>query len=409
MRDIFIISKFTALETIKKKAFIISFIIMLIIIIVGFNVPNIIKLVKSDSFSKKEILIIDKDNVFKDRLNILNHYDENTKFVIDNKDYKKKDIESLLKDNKYNASLYFYKDNNELKSIYYINKMNLEGTLLIDVNLLNSIYQEIKLEEKGLSKTDINYINTPFTYDIEEFTKTSSEKEVGISVIISVLLFFFIYSSSYQVSTAITTEKTSKIIDNLITSTKAKYIVIGKTLGIGLVGFLQLIIMILTAFISYKLFFPTDLFSSIFSGVVFNFKLIIIFMLYFTLGYLFYAFLFSLVGSFVNKVDELQSVNSVVSIILVISYYLSVLMPTLQVDNVNKIMMFIPFTSTFVGAGNYLSESVSLITLFISILILIISTILMAYLSIRIYKNAILNYGIKFNIKEVIKMYKSDN
>lgn len=408
MKDIFVISKFTALETIKKKAFIISFVIMLSMIVIGFNIPNILKLFKTDISAQSEILIIDKDNVFQDKLTMLNEMDKNTKYKIKNKDYSEKEIQKLV-ENDYSASIYFYKDENELKSIYYVDKMNLEGYLYVDMDLINMIYQQIKLEEKGLSEKEISYINTPIMYDVKEFNKSSSEKEVGISVIISILLFFFIYYSSYQVSTAITTEKTSKIIDNLITSTKAKYIVIGKTLGIGLVGFTQLIIMILTAFISYKAFFPANLFASMFSGIIFNFKLIFTFLTFFTLGFLFYAFLFSLVGSFVNKVEELQSVNSVVSMLLFISYYLSVLMPTFQADSVTKILLYIPFTSPFMAPGSYLSSNVNLLTIISSVIILTLSIILMAYLSIRIYKKAILNYGIKLNIKELIRMYKEKN
>ena len=179
MKDIFVISKFTALETIKKKAFIISFVIMLSMIVIGFNIPNILKLFKTDISAQSKILIIDKDNVFKDKLTVLNEMDKNTKYKIKNKDYSEKEIQKLV-ENDYSASIYFYKDENELKSIYYVDKMNLEGYLYVDMDLINMIYQQIKLEEKGLSEKEISYINTPIMYDVKEFNKSSSEKEVGI-------------------------------------------------------------------------------------------------------------------------------------------------------------------------------------------------------------------------------------
>ncbi len=408
MRDIFIISKFTALETVKKKTFIISFIVMLSLIILGFNIPNFIKLFKSEaSNTKSKVLLIDKDNAFKDKLISLNDIDESLDYKIENKEYKESEIIKLLEEDKYKAILYFYKDKDLLNALYYVDKMGLENNVLVDLDLINNIYNEIKLEELGLSKDNINYLNTPFNFEVKEITKSSTDTEIGISVIISIVLFFFIYYSAYQVSTSITTEKTSKIIDNLITSTKAKYIVIGKTLGIGFVSFMQLIIMLLTAFASYKLFFPANLFEDIFSGVVFNLKLIFPFLLNFALGYLFYAFLFSLVGAFVNKTEELQSVNSLVSILLFISYYISVLAPTFQIGKITKILVYIPFISPFMGASNYLSGSISLFSFIISILILIVSVILVSYLAIRIYKNAILNYGTKFSLREVVKMYKT--
>ena len=88
--------------------------------------------------------------------------------------------------------------------------------------------------------------------------KQTEEQEVHgnqfAMMMISIVLFYAIYFCAYQVSSAITTEKTSKIIETLVTSTTPKTIVLGKTIGIGIVGLLQIIVIIATAMISKTLF-----------------------------------------------------------------------------------------------------------------------------------------------------------
>ena len=73
------------------------------------------------------------------------------------------------------------------------------------------------------------------------------------------ILFFAIYYCAYQVASSITVEKTSKLMDTLITSVSPKSIVVGKTLGIGFVGLVQVLAVIITAFVSYQMFFPKEL------------------------------------------------------------------------------------------------------------------------------------------------------
>ena len=82
-------------------------------------------------------------------------------------------------------------------------------------------------------------------------------------MILSLILFYAIDFCAYQVSTSITTEKTSKIIETLVTSTKPKTIVLGKTLGIGIVGFIQVAVIVLVALICAKFCMPENILNSV--------------------------------------------------------------------------------------------------------------------------------------------------
>lgn len=119
-------------------------------------------------------------------------------------------------------------------------------------------------------------------------------------MLLSIVLFYAIYFCAYQVSSSITTEKTSKIIETLVTSTAPRTIVLGKTIGIGVVGLLQMILLVGTALISAKVFLEPGILENIIDISTITPYLGMVTILYFILGYLTYALLYALTGSTVR-------------------------------------------------------------------------------------------------------------
>lgn len=142
-------------------------------------------------------------------------------------------------------------------------------------------------------------------------------------MLLSIVLFYAIYFCAYQVSSSITTEKTSKIIETLVTSTAPRTIVLGKTIGIGVVGLLQMILLVGTALISAKVFLEPGILENIIDISTITPYLGMVTILYFILGYLTYALLYALTGSTVSKPEDIQSASGPVAMLAVIGFYLS--------------------------------------------------------------------------------------
>ena len=85
-------------------------------------------------------------------------------------------------------------------------------------------------------------------------------------MMLCIVLFYAIIFCTMQVATSVTTEKTSKIMETLVTSTKPRTIIIGKTLGVGIVGLLQVTCLVVTAILSAKFFVDPALLESILSN-----------------------------------------------------------------------------------------------------------------------------------------------
>ena len=225
-------------------------------------------------------------------------------------------------------------------------------------------------------------------------------------MLLSIVLFYGIFFCAFQVSSSITTEKTSKIMETLVTSTSPKTIVLGKTIGIGLVGLGQMVLIVTTALISAYLFVDKELLNSLVDVSNITPILAIIMIIYFILGYFVYSLLFALVGSTVSKPEDVQSANQPVSLISVIGFYLSYFTMMNPTSNLNLFAALLPISSPFCMPFRVMMGLASPLEIILSLLILVVTILIIAKIAIRIYSNAILNYGTKTSLKDMIKMYK---
>jgi len=406
MRDIFTVMKFTINDMIKRKSFIISTLIILILIVIGFNVPNLIKKFNGDNTGNK-LLIIDSKNVFEGTLENLKQMDLGYEFEVTNEDLKFEDVKQKIEDKEIKEAIIINSENEKIRISYIV-----ENTTMMNeipegcINALTSIYSSLKISKLGLTEEQLQSITPNFEFDLKQTEEKSANGNVFAMMMMSIVLFYAIYFCAYQVSSSITTEKTSKIIETLVTSTSPKTIVLGKTIGIGTVGLAQMILIVAIALISAKTFLEPGLLDSILDMSNITPYLGIMTAIYFILGYLAYALLYALTGSTVSKPEDIQSANSPVAILAVIGFYLSYFTMMNPTSKLNVFASLFPISSPFCMPFRIMMGLANTTDVIMSIAILIATIIAIANIAIKIYSNAILNYGTKMGIKDIIKMYK---
>lgn len=404
MNDLFIVMKFTMKDMLKRKSFIIATIIILLMIIIGFNIPNIIKKF-SESDGKEKILISDINNVFENKLYLLNN-DTNDYEIIVSKD-NLDTIKNKINNEEITLGIMIDKINNNIKITYVVDNIYFFSDDYMMSENLNSLYKNIQIDKLNISIEEKNNINATIETDIVQ----SDEEAKGntfVMMMMSMLLFYAVYFAAYQVSSSITTEKTSKIIETLVTSTSPKNIVLGKTLGIGLTGLIQLLIIIVTALVSAKLFLDPLLLEQVLDVSSLTIFLIIITLLYFILGYFTFALLYALTGSTVSKPEDIQSANSPVAMISILGFYLAYFTMMNPNSNLGSLASLLPISSPFCMPMRIMMGIATTKDILISVIILIITIIIIAKITIKIYSNAIINYGTKLNLKNIISMYKQN-
>ena len=403
MKDLFIVTKFTMKDMLQRKSFIITTIIFLIMIVVGFNIQNFMKMLNKDSDVNK-IEIIDSGNVFEGTLESLKDLDTGYEIQILNEDYEK--IKEKIENEEIDSAIIVEKQDENIKIKYIVKSATMmSGVPENIISTLNTLYTNIQINKLGLTEEQLKSITPNFEFALEQ-TDEEASGNVYAMMLLSLVLFYAIYFCAYQVSSSITTEKTSKIIETLVTSTSPKTIVLGKTLGIGIVGLLQMILLVGTALISAKTFLEPGILDSIIDVSKITPYLGIITIIYFIFGYFEYALLYALTGSTVSKPEDIQSANGPVAILAVIGFYLSYFTMMNPASELNVFASMFPISSPFCMPFRIMMGLAKPTDVIISIVILLITGIIIAKIAIKIYSNAILNYGTKMSFNDIVKMYK---
>lgn len=407
MKDLFIVTKFTMMDMIKRKSFIISTIIFLIIILIGFNVPKIMKAINGED-GKNTLLIVDENDIFEGALENLKNIDTEYEIQISNLKYD--ELKEKIQNGEVDSAIIVEKKNENVKIRYIVKNSTMMSEVPKDIiSTINGLYTNLQINKLGLTEEQLKSITPNFEFSLEQTEEQKANGNIFAMMLLSIVLFYAIYFCAYQVSSSITTEKTSKIMETLVTSTSPKTIVLGKTLGIGIVGLLQLVVLVGTSLISAKAFLEPGMLEQILDVSAITPYLGVVTIIYFILGYVTYALLYALTGSTVSKPEDIQSANGPVAIFAVIGFYLSYFTMMNPTSKMNVFASLFPISSPFCMPFRIMMGIAKPIDVLISIAILIITILIIAKIAIKIYSNAILNYGTKMSFKDIVKMYKDKN
>lgn len=408
MRNLWLVTEFTIKEMIKRKSFIISTLVLLIIIATAFNIPNIMKMLGKNDFNE-EILVIDPENLFEGNVEVLNQMNMGYNFEITTENLNYDQLKQKIENDK-DECIKFTKNEETIKMEYIVESATMNfGTVPQElVSIFTNLYSKIQISKLNITPEELATIEPEFDVVLVETDENAAKGNVTIMMIISLVLFYAVFFCAQQVSVAITTEKTSKIIETLVTSTDSKTIVLGKTLGIGIVGLVQVILMITVAIISAKFCIDPELLNTIFDVSSITPKLLILTLVYFCFGYALYSLFFALTGATVSKPEDVQYANGPVSFVAVIGFYLAYFSMMNPSSNLNKISGIIPISSPFSMPLRIMMGTATNSEITTSLLVLVVTTILLAVVAIRVYSTTILNTGARLSLKEAIKMAKEN-
>ena len=266
----------------------------------------------------------------------------------------------------------------------------------IDIKILESIRPNISIAFKELSDAG------------EKESNTSAAYAISFAAAILIYLCLFIYGA--QVMRGVIEEKTSRIVEVIISSVKPFQLMLGKIVGIGLVGLTQFLLWIALSTVAAKItgnsLIPYDI-SAALESISIGYVLVT-FLIYFLGGYLLYSALFAAVGSAVDNETETQQFMFPITLPLLFTYIMAF---SFIVNNPNSTLSFwlsmIPFTSP-IAMMVRIPFGVPQWELYLSITLLILGFIFTTWVAARIYRVGILMYGKKISYKELVKwfMYK---
>ncbi len=396
MKNLWTVTWFTIKDMLSRKSFIISTIIILAIIVVAFNIPNIINKFNGDGFNEK-VLVIDSEELFGDSTALLDQMELEYDFEFTKENLTKEQVKEKIDSKEIDTCLRFTEENGKVNMEYIVESMasNMGEVPKSLIMAFQSLYSSKRITELNITTEELEAISPQFDIEVVETDENAAKGNLFIMMMISIVLFYAIIFCAQQVSTAITTEKTSKIIETLVTSTKPSTIVLGKTLGIGLIGILQIVLLIVTAILSAHFCMSPEILEALFDLSNITPQLVAITIVYFIFGYALYSLGFALTGSTVNKPEEVQAANTPITFIAIAGFYLAYFSMMNPSSSLNKLSGLLPISSPFSMPLRVMMGTATTGELISSIAILAVTTLIVAVISIKIYSSAILNIGTK--------------
>lgn len=272
---------------------------------------------------------------------------------------------------------------------------------------LKMINERRLFDEAGMDSEKIYQIlNTPI-----EAEEIILGKDAGSGTIIAFAIIFIMYMLillyGNNVATSVAREKDSRTMELLITSTKPKTLILGKVAAVGLTGVIQITMMLLFAvfgFLVNKGNYPDFLLEMIKGSMTLD--TLLVYTLFSILGYLLYLFIYASLGSLVSKVEDVAKSTAPITYLFIIAYFAATFAMNAPDNSIIQVTSFIPFISMFTMPIRYMMTTVPLFSLIISSVIMILTVVLFAAISIYIYRFGSLNYGNRLTLKEVIKSLK---
>lgn len=243
---------------------------------------------------------------------------------------------------------------------------------------------------------------------VEQFGKDAS-KGFFVSYAIMFIMYMLILFFGQSVATSVAREKDSRTMELLITSTKPKALILGKVAALGCVGLLQIGVVLLTLVLGILV--NKGNYSPMILAILQDTMTPSVFLLYLlfsVLGYALYLFIYASLGSLVSKVEDVNSAVTPITMLFVVAFVIASMSLQMPQSSLAKISSYIPFVSLFTMPIRVLLTSVSWIEILISSVVMIVTTIIVAKLSIYIYRYGSLNYGNKLSMKDIFKNIKKE-
>lgn len=245
-------------------------------------------------------------------------------------------------------------------------------------------------------------------------TGQSGTESFFIAYAMGFLLYFTMIIYGQQTLTSVIEEKSSRIMEVLASSLRPFEMLLGKILGVGLTGLLQMSIWVGTVVvlsadrtqIAHLIgvsaaamqqlpipTLPTDL--------------LVVFLLYFVLGFLLFGALYAAIGSMFNTVQEAQQVAVFVTMVILVGFLALFAVIRDPTGSLGVTMSLIPFFSPFVMPARWSLTTVPIPQLVASLLLSVLALLAVAWIAGRIYRTGILMYGKKPSLMDVSRWIRA--
>ncbi|ARJ50493.1 ABC transporter permease [Staphylococcus lutrae] len=390
--------RFTYLNKVKTRGFVINTILMVLAITVIMNLDTIIKFFNND---EENVAIVTNNQRLYQQL-------EGQLKVVDNKihyqNLSEKEAKAKVKNDELDRAYVIHEGQQRTLSATIISKSNPseenKGTLQ---SILTQIQVQQVTQSLGLNGDDLKKIQSQSQVDhtiIQSddhhgLTISDEEQQHALTIVFAgiTLMFFIIFNYAQQIASEMATEKTSRVSEMIITSVQPTYHILAKIAAILCVAFTQIFILGVTFVANYFIFNSKSNTGSIqLWGTPHVERLIVFGVIFLIIGVLTYVILAAILGNMTARIEDLAQSLMPMSFILILAFYSSIFGAQNPDHLYFKILSYVPFFSPFVTFLRLSLPTTSIMEGIIAVGIHIVLIFVLTFIATKSYKNSVLSF-----------------
>lgn len=388
----------------KTKSFIVTTIILVAAIFLMANINKIISYF--DGHEVKHIAVLDESNgvIFAPLKTSLAAVDKDIKLE------KSGDDETALKkqvsEGKLDGYLVLSLDERQLPKAVYRSESSDSNTADRLKNALQTVKGQMVAGKLQLTSDKLALLNSPVSFEkVPLDRKAQSKEQQGAASALVYVLLIAIYMSvlmyANMIATEVAVEKSSRVMEILISSVSPIKQMFAKILGVGLLGLTQIIIAIAAGVLALQtnsevLSFIKHFHISSMAASTIGYAIV-----FFLLGYFLYATLAALLGSLVSRVEDIQQMVLPMTFLVVIGFMVSMYGMNQPDAAFVTVASYIPFFTPMIMFMRYGLLGIPTWEVLVGIAIMIVSIIILAVMGARIYRGGVLMYGTSSSLKNI--------
>lgn len=426
---------------VKKKSFLLATILVPLLFpaIIGGMIYFAIE--ESKNAEQQKVYVLDESGSF--------NFENDKKYAFEELNISLEEAKTIFTESEAYALLYLPKielANPEGITMYAKKNPSLQASSYFE-NQIESQIRDEKLKESGINEAELESLKTNISLSTINVSDTGEEKAssagvaYGIAYAFSFLVYMFVLIYGTQIMQGVIEEKSSKIVEIIVSSVKPFQLMIGKVIGVASVGLLQFVIWVVLIFALSSAVFaifdlnPADMQTAQQSmsgmdgnsetqammenskaGEILNIVYdipyayyISVFVFFFISGYLLYGALFAAVGSAVDNISDAQQFTMPITMPMIIGFLGTFMFVMPEPDgNVSFWLSIIPFTAP-VAMMARVAFGVPAWELALSMGLMVVGFLFTIWMAGRIYRIGILMHGTKVNYKTLLKWVKTNS
>ncbi|MGB5945951.1 ABC transporter permease [Paenisporosarcina sp.] len=415
MRDFWTIFKQSFWTKVKTKSFVITTIIVVAGIFLMANLSSIISKVQEvgvfgDGTDKDTIYVIDDSGSLMAQLQ--EQLDaKDSDLTLKSTTEPVQELEKQVKDEKITSFLVLQlNDSDTIQATYTSKNANAIEQPMTLREALQNVQTNLKANSLELTGEEVAQLFAPIQFEQDAVSASSkSEEELsearGLVYVLIFVIYFAVLYYSNMIAMEVATEKSSRVMEIIISSVSPVKHMFAKIAGVGTLGLLQIVLFGLAGFVALKTS-SSDLTSGVFSFFGFSnvsVSTMIFAVVFFLLGYFLYATLAALLGSLVSRTEDVQQLLLPMTFIILIASFIAFTGLGNPEATYVQYASYFPFFTPLVMFLRVGMLELPLWEPVLGISILLITIFILGWFGSRVYRGGVLMYGASQSLKDIKK------